>query len=64
MWNLFFTVLPMVQYAILNSSIVSYNYRKKQIADMIAEMKAIASKTDDPLGPEQMLEKSRRAISK
>lgn len=31
MWNLFFTVLPMVQYAILNSSTVTYTYRKKLI---------------------------------
>jgi hypothetical protein len=29
MWNLFFTVIPIVQYAILNASIVTYTSRKR-----------------------------------
>jgi hypothetical protein len=44
MWNLFFTVIPIVQYALLNASIVTYNNRRKQINDMIAEMNALDSK--------------------
>lgn len=54
----------MVQYAILNASTVTYTYRKKLIQDMLAEMKAIASKTDKPYEPEELLEESRRKISK
>lgn len=54
----------MAQYAILNTSIVIYTTRKKMIQDMIAEMKALASKTDKPHEPEELLEESRRKISK
>jgi hypothetical protein len=63
MWNLFFTVAPIMQYAVLNASHNSYKRRKKEIGEMIAEMMAIASKFDELREePGELLAESRKKI--
>lgn len=64
MWNLFFTAIPIVQYAVLNASMITYDYYKSLITEIIWEMKAIASKTDKPEEPMKILEEARHKISK
>ncbi len=64
MWNLYFTVIPIVQYAILNSSINYYASNKKEIADMIAEMMALSIKFNLGDEPGELLQESRKKIQK
>lgn len=63
-WNLIFTMIPMLQFAILNAAGVSVERRKKKIEELINEMKAYASKTDNPDDPDELLHESRKRISK
>jgi len=42
MWHLYFIVIPMVQYAMLNASSYYYTKTKREIAEMIAEMMALS----------------------
>jgi len=64
MWNLYFAVTPIIEYALLNASMHSYATRKKQIAEMIAEMMAIAVKCDLGEEPGEILQESRKKIQK
>ena len=64
MWNLYFTVIPIVQYAILNASINYYASNKKDIADMIAEMMALSIKYNLGDEPGELLQESRKKIQK
>jgi hypothetical protein len=51
LWNLIFTVFPLLEYAILNAAKVSYKWRQTEIKNLINEVKALASKTDEPDKP-------------
>lgn len=63
-WNLVFTMIPMIQFAILNAASVTLENRKKKIEDLINEMRAYASRTDNPDDPDQLLHESRKRIAK
>lgn len=58
-----FTVIPMIQYAILNAAINSYKSRKEEIDQLINEVRAIASGTMDPDDPDYILTACRKEIA-
>lgn len=42
LWNFIFTLIPVIEYAILNSADVSYNKRKRNIQILYEELVALA----------------------
>lgn len=54
-WNLIFTFVPIIQYSIVNASLISYESRKKEIETLYKELLAFAEKTDNPEIPDQLL---------
>lgn len=63
-WNLIFTFIPIIQYSIVNASLISYSYRCKEIANLFNELSAFSAKTEHPEIPEQLLNDSRKHIAK
>ncbi|CDW81147.1 gamma-aminobutyric acid receptor subunit rho-3-like [Stylonychia lemnae] len=63
-WNLVFTVVPIVQYAILNASIKYFEETTKKTEILYQELQAIAEKLDNPMEPELILADSRKLIAK
>ncbi len=59
-----FTIVPIIEFAILNAAEVSYNFRKKEIKELYDELIALASKSSQPELPEQVLNDSRKLISR
>lgn len=62
-WNLIFTVIPMIQYAVLNAAINSFKSRKEEIEQLINEVRAIASGSNDPEDPDYILSACRKEIA-
>jgi hypothetical protein len=67
-WNLIFTIVPMIQFAILNSTIMTYNSYNSKINNLIQDIKASIDKEKD-LSPQQanipmqVINKSQKKIS-
>jgi hypothetical protein len=59
-WNLIFTIVPMIQFAILNASYISQEWRKKQIEDLNNEILAFASRSLTPDEHDENLQEKRK----
>jgi hypothetical protein len=64
LWNLIFTIVPIIEFAILNASQVSFNSRKKNIKTLVDELTALAAKSGQQDLPETILNDSRKLISR
>jgi len=68
-WNLIFTIVPMIQYAILNSSMITYAGYNSKINGSIQDIKASIAKEKDLTDrqkdvPMSVIVKSRKKIAK
>eukprot|EP00347_Sterkiella_histriomuscorum_P017150 403350477 len=63
-WNMIFTIIPIIQYAILNASIMSYEKRTQYIKDLSNELMALSDKIDNSEIPDQLLQDTRKLLSK
>eukprot|EP00347_Sterkiella_histriomuscorum_P001850 403370439 len=62
-WNLIFTMIPIIQYSILNAALNSFKDHKAQIDQLINEVRAIAAGSKDPDDPDYILEQCRKEIA-
>lgn len=62
-WNLVFTTIPILQYAMLNSSTVEYGQTKSKINNLFLELKALANKENKWNEVESLLNLCRKELS-
>ena len=62
-WNLIFTFVPMIQYAILNAAICSFTSSRARIAHLVSEVRAMAAKLGLDHDPDYILGRCRKLIA-
>ena len=64
LWNFIFTLVPVLEYAILNAADVSFKKRRQAIQELHEELVALAQRSQQPELAEQVLNESRKLISR